>query len=821
MKTKTVRAIRGLACTGSIAAMGACYSGPVLANEFYTADSGNATISTVGLSASLLGNAVLLTPSALTAGSYNFKYAAIEFTPTASGTYYFGQTSSPSDTVMILYSGIYDPTNPGTGALVGNDDTSQAQHQLVLGDPSVTTQCGPNINYCPQIAYSVTAGQTYTLWVSSYSTSYNNVFDLPFQYYSTGEGVFSAYDGRSPIDLMRPFYLASELGVTVDPIFVGGTLKVDHANVSQDFTLANMASNTIDQNGIHSNFSGVFSDAVAGHPGYITIVNSGSGGSVTFSGINTYTGPTTVNGGTLDVEGSIASSSLTAVNAGGALMGAGTVGNTLIGAGGILAPGNGTSGSTMSVAGDLAFQSGAQYVVQLNPNTSSLANVSGTATLGGATVNAVYANGSYVEKQYTILTAAGGVSGTFDDLVNTNLPSDFYAGLSYDTNNAYLNLTLSFGLLGDLNQNQQNVGDALVDYFNRARRIPGAFGALTPAGLTQISGELATGTQQVTFDAMNQFMGVMTDQSGAGRDFAVCDDVVATKLLKAPQRVDCYVPHWSVWAAGYGGGRTTDGNAIIGSNSINSHVYGGVVGADYRISPDTRMGFALAGGGTNFSVGNALGSGRSDLFQAGAFIHQTIGAAYLTSAVAYGWQDITTNRTLTVAGIDRLQANFNANAFSGRLEGGYRFAAPGMGLTPYAAAQLAIYDLPGYAEQALVGANMFALNYDAKAATASRSELGLRTDKSFDVQDAVLTLRGRAAWAHNFDVTPSIAANFQTLPGASFVVSGASIGRDAALTTASAEMTWRNGLSLAATFDGEFSDVTRSYTGRAVLRYQW
>ena len=37
------------------------------------------------------------------------------------------------------------------------------------------------------------------------------------------------------------------------------------------------------------------------------------------------------------------------------------------------------------------------------------------------------------------------------------------------------------------------------------------FGALTPAGLTQISGETAAGSQQTTFNAMNQFMGVMTD----------------------------------------------------------------------------------------------------------------------------------------------------------------------------------------------------------------------------------------------------------------------------------------------------------------------
>ena len=37
---------------------------------------------------------------------------------------------------------------------------------------------------------------------------------------------------------------------------------------------------------------------------------------------------------------------------------------------------------------------------------------------------------------------------------------------------------------------------------------------------------------------------------------------------------------------------------------------------------------------------------------------------------------------------------------------------------------------------AVSGANTFALTYGAKSVTASRSELGLRTDKSFAMQDA-------------------------------------------------------------------------------------
>ena len=85
----------------------------------------------------------------------------------------------------------------------------------------------------------------------------------------------------------------------------------------------------------------------------------------------------------------------------------------------------------------------------------------------------------------------------------------------------------------------------------------------------------------------------------------------------------------------------------------------------------------------------------------------------------------------------------------------------------------------------------------------------------------MLTLRGRAAWAHDYDPDRSVTATFQALPGASFVVNGAAAAHDAALTTASAEMKFISGVSLAATFEGEFSDVTRSYAGKGVARYSW
>ena len=178
----------------------------------------------------------------------------------------------------------------------------------------------------------------------------------------------------------------------------------------------------------------VFAPVIGGN-GAVNVIS----GRTILSASNTYTGPTTVNGGALIVNGSIASSALTTVNGGGLLGGIGVVGNTQINTGGAFAPGPQNAPGSMAVQGNLAFQSGALFLVQVNPTAASIANVVGAATLAG-TVQANFSAGSFVERSYTILTAAGGRVGTFDALTTVGLPANFQASLSYSGNTAVLNL---------------------------------------------------------------------------------------------------------------------------------------------------------------------------------------------------------------------------------------------------------------------------------------------------------------------------------------------------------------------------------------------
>jgi uncharacterized protein with beta-barrel porin domain len=634
----------------------------------------------------------------------------------------------------------------------------------------------------------------------------------------------------------------------------GGTASIQFAGAGNILTLApgsaitgNVVGTGSDTFQLGGSGSATFDvsqiGAAAQYQGFGTF-NKVSNSTWTLTGASTFLGPINVNGGTLSVNGDITSASGVTVNAGGTLAGTGAVGNTLV-LGGAFAPGSGMSGSGMTVSGTLGFNAGATYVVNINPSTSSSASVSGPASLGGATVNASFVNGSYISKQYAILSAAS-ISGTFGTLTNSNLPSNFTDTVSYDATHAYLNLTLSFTAAPNfgngLNANQNSVGNALINYFNMTGGIPMVYSALSAYGLSQASGQPGASTAQTGITEAGQFVDAVfggafdENENGDAKGFVQQDERsgYAMRRRVSPEARDAYAAvtlhdrvgrrfssRWNVWASAYGGNSRIKGDAGVGSNATTSSVFGSAVGATYRFTPDTQAGFALGGAGSSFSLDGSFGGGKADVFNAAIYAKHTIGAAYLAGLLGYSWQDTSTDRMVTVAGTDGLHASFKAQALVTRLESGWRYAAPLVGVSPYAALQTITFYLPAYGETTTLGSNAFALSYASKTVSAPRGELGAKFDKAMQVENGEFTLKTKTAWVHNWNTDRSASATFQTLPGAAFIVKGAQPSPNAILASLGGEIVWHNGWSMAASFDGEFSRDMVSYAGKGSVKYGW
>lgn len=169
-------------------------------------------------------------------------------------------------------------------------------------------------------------------------------------------------------------------------------------------------------------------------------VRKTSGGTLTLSGANSYSGATTVNGGRLNVNGAITSD--TTVNAGGILGGNGTV-QAATSVGGTIAPG--TSVGTLTLTGPLSFDSSSTFLVEINPSASSQLSVMdvgiGNMTVLAGHVSVTADPGSYPPSgQYTILTTNDPITGMFNPTVISSSPG-FTFSLTQEISSVLLNFT--------------------------------------------------------------------------------------------------------------------------------------------------------------------------------------------------------------------------------------------------------------------------------------------------------------------------------------------------------------------------------------------
>lgn len=468
--------------------------------------------------------------------------------------------------------------------------------------------------------------------------------------------------------------------------------------------------------------------------------------------------------------------------------------------------------------GSVQLLPGQQYVLFFT--TSTVSGQSDGVYAFGAVDDAVYPDGTWVFSN----------NGTDFDLLS--VPFSWFD--FFDDDLAFIAM---FGpgalvplLPANAPVNPTNVGTAIDNFVAGGGILPNSFSELyslsgreLTSALTQLDGEVNTQSQQGAFQLMNTFMAMLTnpiaDNRGGERYGAVPLPTSDQANGKLGPPIDRLGPR--IWGAVYGSTNETDGNTHIGSTDLTSRAGGVAGGADFRLSPSTVVGFALAGGGTSWSL-SRLGNGESDAFQGGLYASHAFNQFYVTGAVVGAEYWASTERKVSVDGTDHLTANFDAQSFGGRIEGGYHFEIATGVITPYAAVQAQEYNQPGYREHATAGSSDFALRYNSNAATATRLELGSWASRDFVLPNGggILSLFGRLAWAQDDESDPRLRATFIELP-ANFIVNGAGQSGGLALVTAGAEFHLREGIALLAKFDGEFANGDQTYAGTARLRYTW
>lgn len=413
----------------------------------------------------------------------------------------------------------------------------------------------------------------------------------------------------------------------------------------------------------------------------------------------------------------------------------------------------------------------------------------------------------------------------------------------------------AFAIVGDVVDDDSTTGevvDVIEDYVDGGGDLPDAFqdlvdildGDLTPEEikevLGQLAGETSTGVAPTVTQSMNSFLSTVLNSGTAPGTERSGPKVATVKALgyagaatlsPAGSAVSSFgesstaleLNTFDIWAGVYGSNTNADGDSGDGTHDRSSDVYGIAGGVDFNVDHDTRVGIALSGGTTAFDLSDNLGDGESNVFQTAIYARQEFDAVYILGALAYGYHDVSTDRTITLPSpstfTEDLSADFVAHDIAAQIEAGYRMGW----LTPYGAVRVQSIHTPSYSEESNSAVDGFALDYDANTATNVRTEIGARMERILELQDgASLAFRSRIAWAHDFWYGENGRARFQSLPGSeSFTVRGTSGAEDSLLLSAGAEFGFGNGLALAGWFDGELAEDSETYGGNVRISYGW
>ncbi|HVJ01614.1 MAG TPA: autotransporter-associated beta strand repeat-containing protein [Sphingomonas sp.] len=490
-----------------------------------------------------------------------------------------------------------------------------------------------------------------------------------------------------------------------------------------------------------------FSGSITGTGG---LVKEGSG-TLNLTGTSSYSGDTEVTGGTLKVNGALPNSTVV-VQPGGTLGGNGLIGGLEMG-GGTVAPGN--SIGHLTVNGPVVFTAASVYAVEVNAaGAADRIDATGSATLGGATLQVLAEPGRYRGRtSYTILTAAGGVSGTFGT-VTSNF-AFLTPSVSYGATAVTLNLTrndASFASLGST-ANEQAVGTALQalgagnTLFEEALLLQDTHVAPSFASLSgELHAGVASGMIENAQAIRRTMLGAPAPTTEGGYGWAtLADDWGTAKATASSLRLK------------------TEQQGLLGGVGVAGQGFNGTIGVGKLTSDFTSAGHAR--GDTTLVLGSVGYAG--DRFS-------------VTAGASYAWNTIDTSRNASLGTIGgALRDEYKGTTWQVFGEVAFGVATGQVEVTPFAGLNYVESHTDAVTESG--GATALAIAADTRKVTFS--DIGLRLkggDGAADGEGLHVVPYASAAWRHGWgDRGQPLSASFAGAAG-SFSVLGPVVAKDAA-----------------------------------------
>ncbi|WP_164897260.1 autotransporter-associated beta strand repeat-containing protein [Pseudomonas alkylphenolica] len=483
-------------------------------------------------------------------------------------------------------------------------------------------------------------------------------------------------------------------------------------------------------------------------------------------------GGTLVADGSLIVGGAAGSSALLGSNVDvtqGAMLGGHgrIVGDVELRSGATLNPGN--SIGTLTVNGDISFDSGSTLVIEADPDGRSDRVVStGTVSLGGSNLSVLAGTGSWAPStQYNIIQA-GSLNGTFGS-VSSNL-AFLTPQLTYASNGVTLNLA------------RNDVAFTSVAQTYNQRAVSGALDAADAGGVYDAIAVLSADEARAAYDSLSGEIHAST-RGALFDDSRYVRDAIGTRLRsaqgQAPGEGILHVDADSgmtFWVQGYGGWGDSNGNHNVADLDHNSQ--GMLLGVDIPLNDTWRAGLAAGYGSSDLDVDGRNSSAQVDSTSLTAYLGGQWEALHVRLGASYAWNEVDSSRHVKAGSLqEHVKANYDASTRQVFGELGYAVQAGDLTLEPFVGLAHVEVSTDSFSEKG----GSTALKGDSEKDRATYTSLGVRASTpAADVAGVPVSVQSSLAWQRVLD-EPGESSRMTLAGYDSFTVKGVPVAQDTAL----------------------------------------